>query len=527
MKRLVIFDFYFLKEPIKTPSALNNKIIQDCENSHGRARCNHVCSGFIIVSQRRTLEGQPVSRLSWGSTLVRMRLACIPALNPKQAKVQTKMRKKEDHLAAPCGAFADLHPALSVIETLIGEQNESVAETGRLAEQLARANSEIDPTAWTSKIEAARDNAEELAKLRVQYDEKAITFMSIYLDWHVVRSRMYDGRSKLSDAICELIIAHDEIPDRGDQAHIKPIMKARAVLAMEAHRSEPKAERANIDFAPVNFDSLVKMANEYVVAAFNRLIDYLPDAKRGGRTYTTDCVVHGRTYLSHLNDNVDLRAVRCVPFKDCVNSKHPASEKLARMLAEARDRLNKLRSVNSQLRGDQNGSVNERQHAHRLIQFLHRDNATEPQCGGNLDAQVESQNARRFDYECHRQLLQIEYEAFERFVEELLETLEASVQEGVELLADIEGDSRATIDKLETVKIIMINCLAADLSLRFYSAQLQEIYKSFRNDLSRGAGARGVESRFETVQKEYGWSVNRRKESRAAEDSEQSDSGGE
>lgn len=431
------------------------------------------------------------------------------------------MRQNQDPLAAPCAAYVDLHPALTLVESVMAQLTEAQQKTGRLTESLHRVESEVDPTAWTSKIEEARNDNDELAKLRIQYDEKALTFISVYLHWAVVRSGMYEGRSSISDAICKLIIAHDEIDDRGAQAFLKPIMKARAVRAMAVHRTDPEGKSSK---APVNYDSMVEAANEILVVAFNRLIEYLPEVKRG-RPYSTDCVVQGKPILGHLNADVDLRSVSNVPFKDCVNSKHPHSHKLAEMLEELRDRYDRVRNAEGALKSDQNGRINERQHAHRLIQFLHSDEAPDaPRCGGNLETQVANQDKRRYDYECVRQLLQAELRSFRQFIEELVTTLEASIEEGKALLAEVTTDDIVTIDRKETVKIIMVNCLAADQFLRRYVRFLMEAEHAYHGDLSRGAGSRCLEARFADVQSNYGWQAGRMKEeAEPTEKSETSD----
>lgn len=152
------------------------------------------------------------------------------------------MRTTENPLdIVPGPNFAPLHPALTALETAMGEQKKAVDIARRTAEWANREAADIEPTAWTSRIEAGSDDPAELGRLRMVYDEKALGFMSAYLAWQVARQGMMEGRSKISEAITDLLIAHDGIDDRSDElAFLKPIMKARLLKAAEWHRADVK-----------------------------------------------------------------------------------------------------------------------------------------------------------------------------------------------------------------------------------------------------------------------------------------------
>ena len=86
------------------------------------------------------------------------------------------------------------------------------------------------------------------------------------------------------------------------------------------------------------------------------------------------------------------------------------------------------------------------------------------------------------------------------------------------LLTEIEADRATTIDRWQTVRIMMNNCLAADLKLRGWVAQHLQYQGSLLGDLSSGAGGRALAAEFEGVRKTYGWAVDRRRKELAGED---------
>lgn len=428
-------------------------------------------------------------------------------LNSSKQKVKT-MRTNENPLDLVPGAkFAPLHPALNALENAIAAQIEQMVVAHRSAERANREAAEIEPTSWTSRIEAGSNDPAELARLRVVYDEKALGFVSTYLAWQMAKQGMMDGRSKISAAITDLIIAHDGIDDRDrEMAYLKPIMKARLLKAAEWHR-------ADVNKWPVNEHNnpTIELINRILKGAFAALVTDLPGNLRK-RPYTTDLVIKGKDYEPHLNPNVDLRRSSVVRFVDCVNSSHPASRRLAEILLSLPEAYRET-SRRAQHMKEQNGQVNEAQHARRLVEHLHADQLPH-YYGSSISEQIDAQETRRLSYEYNRQLLSIDLRTFEALVMKLIEELKASVEETSALLAEVEADSRATIDRLFTVKIMMNNCLAADLALRRYVRDLRELKDVENRDLSHGAGSKALDHAFAEARKQYDFGVKRRLEAK-------------
>lgn len=415
--------------------------------------------------------------------------------------------QKQSPLDVQSELFASQHPVLAALEAAIGEQIETIANGTRMADWAKRILVEVDPTQWSAKIEAARDNADELAKLRVLYDEKALSCIGAYLNWEAPRNKMMNGRSAIHDAIVNAIIAHDDMERGSEHAWLQPIFKARINKASELHGKDVG------DWPDVNLhDGIMVRLQKIQVAAFRAFLSQLKDLR--GRPYPTDLVVQGRKIQSFLNNDVDLRCVPSAPFTDCVNSQHPASKLLAELLEKCDKAMRAAWEADKALKGDQNGRVNERQHAGRLLDFLHSDGTplAAYHCGGNLEDQVKAQNERRYEYETYRHLLLATVRNFRSLVEQTVEALKASAKEGEEMLAEMEAEKHNTVDRKLTIVIIMNNCLAADASLRRWMRELVALEKTLANDLSRGAGTRVLESTFADTQKRYAYAVSNRRD---------------
>lgn len=417
------------------------------------------------------------------------------------------MRSNQSPLDAPVQAFATLHPALAALEAVIAAQTGAVAEATRHAETVRRQVATVDPTAWTKEIEAARDVPEELARIRVRYDEEALAFMSAWLRWEISRSKMMEGRSAVSANIVETLIAHDAIHASSSDALWKPIMQARLLVASKMHSADvgqwPEMRST---------DMLVNGIHKILVVAFRRMAAAFPNARRQ-HPYTRELVIQGKQFKSVLNSDIDLRTVWPVPFVDCMNSKHPHSARLAELLEQTDNAMQACYNAENCVKGDQNGRVNERQHAARLMDFLHHDSPADAAyyCGGNLEDQVKAQHGRRLDYETHRHLLLVAVHKFHDLIKEVVLTLDESIKETAAMLCEIEADRSTTIDRWQTVRIMMNNCLAADAKLRRWVTQHLQVQGSLLGDLSSGAGGRALAAEFEAVRQTYSWSVDRRR----------------
>lgn len=395
----------------------------------------------------------------------------------------------------------NIHPALTALETVMATMSAAQQQVEQRAQWVERSFDEIDPARWTKRIEEAKP--EDFERLRVLYDEKALTFMTAWLSQKGAYEHLFGSCTTICDAIRDLIAAHDAIDDKSPEKWLKPIMQNRCIEASEVHR-KPRPDR-HVDDRNQTFTR----AYGILTKAFTGLFDAI-SAAGPCRQYTTDLVVPGRKYESFLNADVDLRGVHKVEFFDCVNSQHPASQKLAELLDQLDEALKVARLAENRLKGGMNpydancstinnGTINERQHANRLMDALHG----EPYgCSPSAD-HIKAQNERRRLYEAVRHELLIAHRALKEVHEELCETLHAAVLETQQLLTEINADRCTTIDRWQTVRICMNNCLAADLRLRQVGREIQSLQGVYHKDMSAGAGGQAVATQFAEVARQY------------------------
>lgn len=409
-------------------------------------------------------------------------------------------------LNAPSSLFSQLHPALSQLEEAMGQQQTFVEAVRMASNSTSQFLKRIDPTAWSDKIEAALDNPEELTRLRVLYDEEVLAFTSSWLAYETSRNAMMDGRTAISNAIADALIAHENIRDRSAE-WLKRIFKSRLLMASELHCRDD-GEKLDISSSE---------GYKIQCTAYRALVEALPSSSRV-HPYTTDLVIPGRYYLDHLSPEVDLRKVWSVDFIDCINSKHPQGAKLAELLTIAHQAHSALQSAEADLCGNQNGRVNERQHASRLLEFLHPEHSSQHAgyfCGGNLSHQVQEQNKRRYEYEVHHQVFDTSMRNFGDLVCAVVATLKSAVVETSQLLDELDASKNDTADRYRTLRIMMNNCLAADLLLRKWVKYLRSLDKTANTDLSRGAGVRAIDAAFDGLAKHYQYTVECRRKQNA------------
>lgn len=409
-------------------------------------------------------------------------------------------------------AMTALETAITVIEA----RNQVAVQK---ASWPTRAAAEVEPTKWTREIEAAIGKPEALEALRIQYDEAALTFVTAMLGYDHARRDYMDAISPLCDGIKLLVKVLDDPESNKLPRHLKPAIQALVLRGIAAHR----APRAECDVR--SMDELGDRSRIYriLVSAFGVLAGALEKVtvhqpprytmaisadvrpaepqKVAHPTYTTDLVVVGRDVKPFLNRDVDLRNVYMVPFVDCVNSQHPHSI----ALVEAHDAVDAaLKNVNAlvkKLRGDQNGSVNERQHASRMLDLMH--GAPQGCGGGNIESQVTAQNKRRLDYETVRLQVVMALDELQAAYETLIFALVAAGAETATLLAETQTDERTTVDRKDAVRTAMNNCLAADLYLRRVGREIAELKANQTRDLTLGNGAAALAASYEEMAKQY------------------------
>lgn len=404
----------------------------------------------------------------------------------------------------------NLHPALTTLQA-------AMSTTAAIQQQIEKATkwvtanfTAIDETCWTQKIEAALGKPDELQSLRVVYDEKALTAVSLALTQASTHERLMSSNSTLCTAIGATLAAHDAIQEDSPERWLKQIMQSQCVEAILLHRQPVPDLRCNAQSDAQS--SVYRRACGILVQAFNTLANSV--LQRGPSScYSRELVVPGHNVEKHLSRDVDLRAVFKVDFNGDFNadidSQHTANQKLAALLDRMDIAFTAAKLTESRLRGGQNqdhtnfckinnGTINERQHASRMLDFLHEENYW-----NHAAEHIEAQNERRRLYEMARQELIIALQELKALYEQVALTLHAATREAKELLAASQQNRSYGVDKMQTMRICMNNCLAADLRLRIVGRELKELQAVYNNDFSAGAGKQAIEAKFAEVSVQY------------------------
>lgn len=410
--------------------------------------------------------------------------------------------------------FKAVHPTLVVLQAVVEQIAEARRRYSHALDWVNRLGSDIDPVHWTTKIEAALADHDQrkLDGLQSEYDEKAITFLSALIAESTARRKFFNGRLEISNAITAVVEAHNAIPERSDDAWMRPIMEGACIFAAQEHGADPDQPRiqGRYELSQNGFENSYNSssfrAEKIMYAAFCRLADWLCMGTCNPVYYPTDLVVQGCKVagLEYLNRDVELRHVYAVDFVDCVNDTHPASVLLKELLDKLEKALEEAREASKALRSEHNGAINERNYAGRLVTMLHDEGRGD---GSKFQAQVDAQNERRWVYELERRNYLVALKNLKKAHEAVVQALRAAVAEGRPLVDLTRQPSSATVcitvDKYETGRIIMNNCLAADLRLRAIGREMKELDSVLSADLSSGAGARALAQKYSEVARRY------------------------
>ena len=406
-----------------------------------------------------------------------------------------------------------VHPVISTLEATMVDQENRVNVASEANSKGLKLLEQIDSTQWAQRIENAYDKPEELALIRQQYDELALQFMSGWLQWVGARRKMMDGRSIISGVIVDTLIAFQQLQHNDLQL----VLKARLVAASELHGRDV-AERVTTHrgfrvaaawLAPSQttlelVDKIQSKAFKAFAAGFT--------ANLRDDLYTTAFAVPSNSANKVKSDVFEGRHIDVVLFVDCVNSRHKASAKLADLLRLVRTAQSNCSLSDNNFSNQQKGSVNERQHSDRLLQFLHDEPGAKTTYGkvDDFEKQIKQQEERRYEYESHRQQFALNVSYFRTVLSLIAEALKEATAETEAFLTAVEGQYRTTVDEEETLHIMINNCLAADALMRRWVKNLVSYERKIKDDISRGAGARAVRIQFENVMKRYASQVKQR-----------------
>jgi hypothetical protein len=388
----------------------------------------------------------------------------------------------------------EVKAAMAALETAIVATTKARQLEAEKAPWAIRSASDIEPTKWTREIESNLDNPDALEALRVQFDEASITFATAYLAYSSARGLSSDTMSPLCDRIRDIIEILDG-PTKLPRFY-KQALQALVLRAVETHRAA--RVEVNLDWQVLDIRSRTYQA---MVSAFNVLATDLVTVKaRYQSHYKTDLVIEGWKVKPMLNRDVDLRNAYVVPFVDCVNSTHPHNVALVEAHSKLVQAVEVARACEKTLRSDQNGKVNERQHAGRMLDVLHGA----PQCcGGNIVDQVKAQNERRVAYETVRLQFLLALDEMRSLQCALVDALVAAGEETATLLAEVSADDRSTIDRIEAVRVAINNCLAVDVYLRRVGREWESQTLNQSRDLTNGNGVAAIAAAYADASKNY------------------------
>lgn len=410
--------------------------------------------------------------------------------------------------------FKAVHPTLAALLKVMEQLAAARREYSRTMDWVGRTGFEIEPTRWTSQIEAAlaAHDQTKLDGIQTEYDEKAITFMSALICDRVARGKFMDGRMAISEAIRDVVEAHKAIPERSNDAWLRAVMEGACIVAAQDHSFEPEQARfqnqyeMSLNGYETGRNSLASRAEKIMYAAFRLLAEQLGKGTCNPAYYTTDYVVQGCKVpgKEYLNRDVELRHVYAVEYTDYGNTKYPASALLKELLDKLEMALRDAREASSALKSEHNGSVNEHNYAGRLMSMLHQEGRGD---GSSFQGQVDAQNERRWLYELERHNYHAALQSLKAALEAAAVALRDAVTEGLALVEETRHPSSATVcvtvDKYEQARVIMNNCLAADLLLRAIGRELKSLQSILGADFSDGAGARALQAKFAVVERQY------------------------
>jgi len=401
---------------------------------------------------------------------------------------------------AQADLFASLHSSLAALEAAIGERIQTNADIQKNSDWAKAALSEVEPTAWSTRIEAARGDADELSKLRFSYAQFSIGALGAFLNLEVARANVTGGQHPLNTAIVDAIIAHGDIVKGGEHDWLKPIFKARINAAS-------KLNNFNDSWLQTRFeDGLISRLRLIQIKAFRVFLDNLKT-----RQYP---LVLGTVVPSYLHYEGHPTRVWHARFVDCIDSEHPASRRLADLQEQGAKALTVCWQAHAALKTDHEAKLDEVHHANVLLNFLNADESERNANGYRYKVQqkVDAQNKSRYEYETRRQTLLGSLRNFRGLMREIVKSQRESAAEGEALLAEMEASKHSSSDRSLTLAIIVNNCLATDVHLASWVKQLNEMQNSFDNDLSGGAGLRSLDAVFAEVRDTYEFAVGKRRD---------------
>jgi hypothetical protein len=373
------------------------------------------------------------------------------------------------------------HPLLDAATEQLAAFLEAAGELARTKDWLTRNAEELVPTKWTKSIEAAVGKDDELESLRVQHSEKSLTLANVVLTEAIAREVVWERHRALSATLEQLVAEHDKLKDSR-----KPIVRMLQSAVVTIDQAMRDADLTLADAA--------RGLDTRGFKAMRDAAKVVAEVAKRGHYHVTDLVVPGRKYLAYLNQSVDLRNCYPVAIREKADRWTKAAALYNALLA-LENSLKQVRDASSDLRSDANGSVNESQHASRLVSQLYGEG-----CGGLNEKVIDEQNARRIAYNAR-------LARFAVLVEQFAELRIAATKALAEAVAEAETNGSlddtprmaTTQSVIDDERRAVNNIVAADVMLRRFARELKEHEQTAREDYSRGNGAVATNDAFERI----------------------------
>jgi hypothetical protein len=390
--------------------------------------------------------------------------------------------------------IAPVHPTIDSLQTA----REAVAVASHAHhlsnERLIDAAMKIDPHRWAKAIEKSLLGEKNSDELRLDYEELAITFVSVLLKQEQASKALQEARTAHNKALQQLVTVHDTIADRTAESWIKQHLRAAYVINSQESVAEKPKSYPQLQ-PPLEIPALVTArAKRILFRIFEAFAQNIP-VKSG--YYTTASVVASGPYKSFPVNGFRKRDLLAVPIEpqDGLSINVQLYEQLQRIetLSKTAKEAQRLVSPYESMREDHYEAT--------ILDTLCEFKRPEASVFGSSDV-VELIRRRQSDsmqsslfFET-RQLTMLEFRKdYEKLIKLLVEaTAEAtqfiqtartkaplyprrisSTAEATQFIqtARTLGYHESSFNSNWNVWIVMNNCLVADLKLREYGEQLK------------------------------------------------------
>ena len=397
----------------------------------------------------------------------------------------------------PKSIVRSIHPLVAELESANEALSTAVANYCRSSNWVETLSQAISPGSWTRKVEAALGNEDELEKLRQTYREKALHFMTGYVQEVSNRGVYVQARIQVLGALRAVLSLYDSIEERRLDSWLRPVLQAACVSGDAEFTKQENLARG------LPHDESAKLAaqvEEHVFFAFNEIREQARNlARKLAGQSDTKAYQSGR----YGHDDVPQRNVFVTALDE--DDKLPVNVQLFELMQKA-EQAHRIAMDAAKFLKEENGKVNERQHANRMIDVLFdQDRVT---CGVPSDpkAAVQDQNVRRVQYECSRHILLVAVRSFKEQYDATAALFAEAAEEAFVFCSRVHTERqqhRAVTNEIIAYRCVMNNLLAIELRLRRLAPELAEMTRVSYSDRASGAGADALSKEFERVAKVY------------------------